>query len=112
MRRMPVLHQYGPSGNCYKVRLLFAHLGKKLDLVEYDLKKGEARTPEFRAKFPLGRVPVLGLDDGRQLGESNAILWHFGEGTRFVPADAFERAEMMQWMFWEQYSHEPYVAVI
>jgi glutathione S-transferase len=108
---MITLYNYTPSGNCYKVRLLLAHLGIPFAPVEIDLTRGEGRTPEFRAKFPLGRVPVVVLDDGTQLAESNAILWYFAEGTRYVPPDSLGRAEVLQWMFWEQYSHEPFVAV-
>lgn len=108
---MVTLLESPPSGNCYKVRLLAAQLGIPLRRVAVDLKKGEARTPEFRARHPLGRVPIVELEDGSQLAESNAILWYFAEGTRFVPADKLERARALQWMFFEQYSHEPYVAV-
>lgn len=106
------LHQFQPSGNCYKVRLLLRQLGVPFELVDLDLRAGAARTPEFRAFAPLGRVPVVELAPGVVLAESNAILWHFGEGSRLVPEDRLERAQVLQWMFWEQYSHEPYVAVV
>jgi glutathione S-transferase len=105
------LHEYGPSGNCYKVRLLLTQLGRAFERVPVDLTKGEGKTPAFRARFPLGRVPVLELGDGRLLGESNAIILFLAEGTPFIPADPFARAQALQWLFWEQYSHEPYVAV-
>lgn len=108
---MVTLIEYPPSGNCYKVRLVCAHLGLSLKRVAVDLTKGEARTPEFRVRYPLGRVPVVELEDGRQLAESNAILWYFAEGTRLVPTDRLARAQTLQWMFFEQSSHEPYVAV-
>jgi glutathione S-transferase len=99
------------SGNGYKVRLVLEHLGLPYKLVERDILKGETRTPEFLAKNPNGRIPTLLLDDGTYLPESNAILWYFAEGTRFIPEDKLERARMLQWLFFEQYSHEPYIAV-
>jgi glutathione S-transferase len=99
------------SGNCYKVRLLLAHLDLPYERIAIDLKKGEARTGAFRARFPLGRVPVAEID-GEVLAESNAILWYLAEGTPFIPTGKLERARALQWMFWEQYSHEPYVAVV
>jgi glutathione S-transferase len=105
------LYQYAPSGNCYKVRLLLAHLGIPYQRVEVDLVRGEARTPEWRAAHPLGRVPVVVLDDGTELAESNAILWWFAEGSPYLPEDRRARAQVLQWLFWEQYDHEPYVAV-
>ena len=106
------LHEFAPSGNCYKVRLLLHQLGVPFERVHVDLRGGEAKGAAFRARFPLGRVPVVELDGGRVLAESNAILWHFAEGSAFIPADPVDRAEMLQWMFWEQYSHEPFVAVV
>jgi glutathione S-transferase len=106
------LYDCGPSGNCFKVRLLLAQLGIPYQRVNVDLLKGEGRTPEFRSHFPLGRIPVLERDDGSQLAESNAILWYLAEGTPFLPAAREARAEALQWLFWEQYSHEPYVAVV
>ena len=105
------LYSYQPSGNCYKVRLLLRQLSIPFEIVEIDLKKGEARTDAFRAINPIGRVPTIELEPGVFLAESNAILWYFAEGTRFIPDDKLERARMLQWMFFEQYSHEPYVAV-
>jgi len=108
---MPVLHQMQMSGNCYKVRLAAHQLGIPLTLREYGLHDGETRRPEYLAKNPNGRVPLLELDDGSCLPESGAILFYLTEGTPLQPTDKWARAEMMQWMFFEQYSHEPYVAV-
>jgi len=99
------------SGNCYKVRLLARQVGVDLKLKDYPLHGGETRTPDFLAKNPNGRVPTLELDDGRYLPESGAILWYLSEGTPYQPADAWGRAEALSWMFFEQYSHEPYIAV-
>ncbi len=108
---MITLYDYLPSGNGYKVRLLLSQLGIAFKRVELDITKGETRTKEFLAKFPNGRIPAIELDDGRLLFESNAICWYFAEGTPMMPADIFERARMMQWLCFEQYSHEPYIAV-
>jgi glutathione S-transferase len=105
------LHQSWFSGNCYKVRLVLTQVGIPFETVEVDLAAGEARGPAFRALAPLGRVPVVVLDGGAVLAESNAILCYFAEGTPLLPTDRLERAQVMQWLFWEQYSHEPYVAV-
>lgn len=105
------LYQFHPSGNCYKVRLLLNQLGTPFEVVEMDLMAGATRTPEFKAKNPIARVPTLELEPGKFLAESNAILWYFAEGTPFIPTDKLERARMLQWMFFEQYSHEPYIAV-
>lgn len=99
------------SGNCYKPRLLLAKLGRPFRHVETSSRDGSTRRPEFLAKNPNGKVPLLELEDGRLLAESNAMLVYLGEGTRFVPADAYERALTMQWLFFEQYSHEPFIAV-
>ena len=99
------------SGNGYKPRLLLAHLGRAYDHVEVDILKGESRTPEFLARNPNGRIPVLELDDGTCIAESNAILFYLAEGSRFLPADPLARALTLQWMFFEQYSHEPFIAV-
>ena len=99
------------SGNCYKVRLLLAHLGVAYERRAVDVV--DRKDPrEFLAGLnPARRAPTLVLDDGRPLAESNAILWYFGEGTRFVPEDRYERAQTLQWMFFEQYEHEPALAV-
>jgi glutathione S-transferase len=109
--RMPVLHQMQVSGNCYKVRLAARQLGIPITLQNYGLHDGTTRLPPFLAKNPNGRVPLLELEDGRTLPESGAILWYLGEGTPLVPEERWARAEVLQWMFFEQYSHEPYVAV-
>jgi glutathione S-transferase len=108
---MPVLHQMQVSGNCYKVRLCAHQLGVTLALRDYGLHDGSTRTPGFLAMNPNGRVPLLEFEDGRLLPESGAILWYLSEGTRLLPGDRWARAEVLQWMFFEQYSHEPYVAV-
>ena len=105
------LYDFLPSGNGYKVRLLLSQLGIRFGLVEKDILKGETRTSEFLAINPNGRIPVLELEDGRRLAESDAILFYLAEGTRFLPEERFARAEVLQWMFFEQYSHEPYIAV-
>ena len=98
------------SGNGYKVRLLLARLGVRYDWTELDVDAGATRTPEFLQRNPNGRIPTLELDDGTHLPESNAILWYLAEGSRFVPSDRVGRAQTLQWMFFEQYSHEPFVA--
>jgi glutathione S-transferase len=99
------------SGNCYKVRLAARQLGVPITLKEYGLLDGSTRKPEFLAKNPNGRVPLLEFEDGRCLAESGAILWYLSEGTPLLAADRWGRAEVLQWMFFEQYSHEPYIAV-
>jgi glutathione S-transferase len=104
------LYDYLDSGNGYKARLLLALLGRKYRWSELDIDHGGTRTPEFLAKNPNGKIPALQLDDGTVLAESNAILWYLAEGTRFIPEDRVQRAQVLQWMFFEQYSHEPYVA--
>jgi glutathione S-transferase len=106
------LYDYWESGNCYKVRLLLTQLGKPFERVSVDILKQQTRTAEFLAMNPNHRVPLLEWPDGRRLAESNAILYHLAEGTPFMPADAWDRAQMMQWLFFEQYSHEPYIAVV
>ncbi len=108
---MPILHQMHASGNCYKVRLTARQLGIPLTLREYGLHDGSTRVPEFLAKNPNGRVPLLELDDGRLLAESGAIIWYLAEGSKLLPDDNWGRAQAHQWMFFEQYSHEPYIAV-
>jgi glutathione S-transferase len=99
------------SGNCLKVKWTVERLDLNYDWVEIDLMKGETRTPEFLAINPAGQVPVVVLEDGRPLAQSNAILLHLAQGSNLIPEDAYERAQMLEWLFWEQYSHEPYVAV-
>ena len=104
------LFDYLDSGNGYKVRLLLAQLGLEYRWTEVDIDAGETREPKFLKRNPNGRIPTLELDDGTNLAESNAILWYLAEGTPFVPGDRLGRAQVLQWMFFEQYSHEPYVA--
>src|SRR5512137_998411 len=99
------------SGNCHKVRMALDILGEPYQWKEIDVVKGETRTPGFLAMNPNGKVPVLAIDDQTFLPESNAILWYLGEGTVLVPATRLERARMLQWMFFEQYTHEPTIAV-
>ena len=108
---MPILHQMHMSGNCYKVRLAARQLGIALALKNYGLHDGSTRKSDYLAKNPNGRVPLLEFEDGRMLAESGAILWYLGENTTLLPADRWGRAEVLQWMFFEQYSHEPYIAV-
>jgi glutathione S-transferase len=105
-----ILYDYLDSGNGYKVRLLLAQLGRSYRWVELDIMTGATRTPDFLARNPNGRIPALELDEGACLAESNAILWYLGDGTTFLPAEPLARAQVLQWMFFEQYSHEPYVA--
>jgi glutathione S-transferase len=104
------LHDNLSSGNGYKARLLLAQLGLPFERVEYDIDRAETRTPEFLRMNPNGRVPVLELEDGRFLPESNAILFYLAEGTPFLPEDRFGRAQALSWMLFEQYSHEPNIA--
>lgn len=104
------LYDYLPSGNGYKVRLLLTQLGISFEYIELDILKGETRTSEFLEKNPNGRIPVLELEPGVFLSESNAILLYLSEGTSFLPTDRLERARVTQWLFFEQYSHEPYIA--
>ena len=99
------------SGNGYKPRLLMAHLGLGYERIELDIMTGETRTPAFLALNPNGRIPLLVLEDGACLAESNAILCYLAEGSRFLPAGRVERALALQWLFFEQYSHEPNIAV-
>ena len=100
------------SGNGYKPRLLLAHLGRAFERIEIDIDNGGSRTPDFLKKNPNGRIPVLELEDGACLAESNAILFYLAEGSRFLPSDRLARAQTLQWMFFEQYSHEPFIAVV
>jgi glutathione S-transferase len=107
-----VLYDSAISGNAYKVRLLLSQLGLPVRRIEYDVDDGSTRTAEFLAKNPNGKVPTIGLPDGSFLFESNAILYYFAEDTPYWPRDKRERARALQWMFFEQYSHEPYIAVV
>ena len=106
-----LLYNSAVSGNCYKVRLLLAQLGLSYETVDVSVVDRTGRKELLGELNPGLRVPTLVLDDGRPLGESNAILWYLGDGTEYVPEDAYERAQTLQWMFFEQYSHEPYIAV-
>lgn len=108
---MLTVHGMKSSGNCYKVQLTLEHLGTPYRWVEVDSAAGGTRTPAFLAMNPNGKVPVLEVEPGRYLPESNAILCFLADGTRLWPADRWSRAQALQWMFFEQYSHEPYVAV-
>ncbi len=99
------------SGNGYKPRLLLAHLGQTYERIEIDILKGETRTSEFLCRNRNGRIPVLELEDGTCIAESNAILFYLAEGSAFLPSDRLDRAITLQWMFFEQYSHEPFIAV-
>ncbi len=106
-----LLYDSPVSGNCYKVRLLLAHLGIPYERRAMDVVDRSNREEVLGGLNPALRVPTLVLDDGRSLGESGAILWYFGEGTPFVPQDRYERVQVLQWMFFEQYDHEPAIAV-
>jgi glutathione S-transferase len=107
-----LLYNSAVSGNCYKVRVLLAHLGLEYETVEMSVVDRSNRAEVLGELNPGLRVPTLVLDDGRPLGESNAILWYLGDGTDYVPTDSYERAQVLQWCFFEQYSHEPYIAVV
>jgi glutathione S-transferase len=107
-----LLYNSPPSGNCYKVRLLFAHLGIAYEKQDVSVVDRSNRRELLGALNPSLRVPTIVLDDGRPLAESNAILWFFGDGTRFVPDDPYLRAQILQWMFFEQYEIEPALAVV
>jgi glutathione S-transferase len=106
-----LLYNSPVSGNCYKARLLLAQLGLEYETVEVDVVDRSGRPELLGGLNPALRVPTVVLDDGRPLAESNAILWYFGDGTQYVPDGAYERAQVLQWLFFEQYSHEPYIAV-
>lgn len=99
------------SGNCLKVKWVAERLGAPIEWIETDTFSGATRTPEFLAINPSGQVPVAILADGRTLAQSNAIMVHFAEGSDLIPRDSYARAKMYEWLFWEQYSHEPYIAV-
>ena len=112
MKEQLILHEYSQSGNCYKIRLTAALLGLPLERREYDILKGETRTPDFLASVNAnGRIPVLQVGD-RFIPESNAACFYLAEGTALVPGDRFDRADMLRWMFFEQYNHEPNVATL
>ena len=100
------------SGNCLKVKWTADFLSIPYQWIETDIMVGESRTPQFLAMNPAGQVPAVILADGRPLAQSNAIILHLAEGSALIPADAYDRARMLEWLFWEQYSHEPYIAVV
>jgi glutathione S-transferase len=108
-----ILTVYGDSrsGNCMKVKWTAEYLGKPFHWIEVDITRGETRTDEFQRLNPSGQVPSVILPDGRALAQSNAIIVYLAEGSALIPHDSYERAKMFQWLFWEQYSHEPYIAV-
>src|ERR1044072_7880331 len=107
-----ILHEYARSGNCYKIRLTAAHVGKPIERREYDIMKGETRTADFLANVNAnGRIPTLQVGD-RFLPESNAACVYLATGSSLIPGDPFDRADMLRWMFWEQYNHEPNVATL
>ena len=107
-----VLHEYARSGNCYKIRLTSAHVGATLERREYDIMRGETRTPAFLDRVNAnGRIPVLQIGD-RFLPESNAACWYLASGTPLIPDDRFAKADVLRWLFWEQYNHEPNVATL
>lgn len=105
------LYDYLPSGNSYKVRWVMARLGLTYTHVDVDIHRGDTKTTEFLALNPAGQIPLLELDDGRTLAESNAIIRYLADGSDLVPRNAFDHAKMLQWQFWEQYRHEPAIAV-
>ncbi len=109
---MHTLYGNSTSGNCWKPAMMLHARGLPFRWIEVDILKGESRTPEFLRLNPNGRVPLLVRPDGRTLAESNAMLVHLGEGTEWIPSDAYLRAKMYEWLFFEQYSHEPYVATV
>lgn len=108
---MITVYGYSPSGNCHKLRMLLGHLGREYRWIETDSAHGATRTPEYLAKNPNGKVPMVEADDGRVMVESNAILTWLADGTQYFAGDAWQRAQTLSWMFFEQYSHEPFVAV-
>jgi glutathione S-transferase len=105
------LYDYLPSGNSYKVRLLASYLGLSYEWINLNIIKGETQTDAFKGKNPVGQIPLLELNDGRRIAESGAILYFLAEGTPYFPASAYDQAKCLQWMFFEQYKHEPAIAV-
>ncbi len=105
------LYDYLPSGNSYKVRLLLSYLDIGYDWINLDIIKGDTQSADYKSKNPVGQIPLLELDDGRRIAESNAILYFLAEGTPYWPVSAFDQAKCLQWMFFEQYKHEPNIAV-
>lgn len=106
------LYDYLPSGNGYKVRLVLKQLGIPYRLIQVDIKKGLTRTPEFLAKNPNGRIPLLGIEGQGFLSESHAIIWYLAEGSRLVPTDRLQRAQLWQWLSFEQYNLEPNIGTV
>ena len=106
------LYQYALSGNCYKIRLLLNQLAIAYECIPVDIHQGESRTPAFLAMNPVGKIPVLEVSPGQYLPESNAIIYYLADGTDFLPQDRWERAQVMQWLFFEQFSHEPNIATV
>jgi glutathione S-transferase len=107
-----ILHEYAASGNCYKVRLTAAIVGEHLERREYDIMKGETRTSQFLLEVNSnGRIPVLQVGH-RFIPESNAACYYIADGSPLIPTDRFDHADMLRWMFWEQYSHEPNIATL
>lgn len=106
------LYGYTGSGNCWKPAVLMHQLGRAFEWVETDILSGHSRGPEFLARNPNGRVPLLELEPGRYLAESNAMLCYLAEGTPYLPAEPYARAKVLEWLFFEQYSHEPYIATV
>ena len=104
------LYQMNSSGNCYKIRLLLTQLEIPFEKIEIDILKKESRTPQFLLKNPNGRVPLLETPEGKFLAESNAMMFYLSQNTEFFPNDKWQQAKVMEWLFFEQYSHEPYIA--
>ncbi|MEB3218777.1 MAG: glutathione S-transferase family protein [Nostocales cyanobacterium 94392] len=104
------LYDFLPSGNGYKIRLLLTQIGMPFERIEINILEGESRSPEFLNRNPNGKIPVLEIGDGKYLAESNAILMYLSEGTEFLPYDRFLKAQVLQWLFFEQSSHEPFIA--
>jgi glutathione S-transferase len=104
------LFDFLPSGNGYKIRLLLTQLGIPFERINLDITKSETRSPDFLSKNPNGKIPVLEVEPGQYLAESNAILIYLSEGTEYLPYDRWQRAQVLQWLFFEQFSHEPYIA--
>ncbi len=105
------IHGYSRSGNCLKIKWTAQKLGLPFEWTEVDVMTGGSRTPAFLAMNPAGQVPTVVLEDGRVLAQSNAVILHLADGSNLIPKDPYERAKMFEWLFWEQYSHEPYIAV-